>query len=104
MFSRVILFTAFLATLGTACLAAPFHIPSGNSIAISIDAPSSAAMRRDIYLFGCDGRTSTRLINVLSGISRSIRTISAMSSGQIFQSRPASALPENSVATLPGIT
>jgi hypothetical protein len=57
-----------------------------------------------VYLFGLDGRTSTLLIKVLSGMRSKVRTISAMSSDWIFQSVPELApWPPNSVATLPGM-
>ena len=61
-----------------------------------------AALPRPLYLGGFEGRTSTRLIRVLSGIRSMPMTISAMSSGAIFQSEPEPPL-RNSVATLPGM-
>lgn len=76
MFIRTILSTAFLEPLGA---------PAGSS-----RQPKRHSFRWSslwlrfpltIYLFGFAGRTSSRLTNVLGGIRRTIRTISATSSG-----------------------
>ena len=54
------------------------------------------------YLGGLEGRTSTRLMSVRCGMLRMPMTISAISSGAIFQEAPAVLRP-NSVFTLPGM-
>ncbi len=68
MFSRTILSAAFL-NFGEPLLLAPLHKLSGNPSAISLDAPKPRSdSSATVYLFGLAGRTSTRLIKVLSGI------------------------------------
>ena len=59
------------------------------------------------HLAGRDGRISTRLTMVRTGIRNTMDTASAMSSGAIIQEVPPargfSGVPENSVSTLPGM-
>src|SRR5262249_2265966 len=82
----------------------PHHLMTASPLLLQQTAYQCAdpsLTRSSGYFLGFDGRTSTRLISVRSGVRRSILTMSAMSSGAIFQvSSPP--LP-NSVATLPGM-
>ena len=109
MFSRTILSAAFLELLGAAAFLAPLHKLSGNPSAISLDAPHprlTSQFSRAVYLFGL-GRPNFYPADQGSFWHRkaAVRTISATSSGQIFQLHHpvATSRPLNSVATLPGM-
>ena len=66
--------------------------------------PSPMPFLENYFFGGRDGRTSIRLGSVRDGVTSSPSTMSAMSSGWIFQaSFVAPVGPPNSVATLPGM-